>query len=65
MLVKKGQMEYNTQSYDEIPDMWHIAQNHPDKNAREAILKAWHTAHAYRDALNKIGRPDIHAVIEL
>ena len=64
-IVKQGQMSYDTQLHNEIPDLWHIAQNHPDPAAKEAILKAWHTAHAYSKAINKIARPDIHAVIEV
>ncbi len=37
----------------QIPDLWHIAQNHPSQVAREAILLTWHLAH---DAKSEIER---------
>ena len=63
--VLQGTQIYDTRSYSEIPDLWHIAQNHPDPASREAILKVWHVAHAYMKAINKISRHDIHAEIDL
>ena len=65
MIVKQGEMTFNTKDYSDIPDLWHIAQNHTDPTAREAILQVWHAAHAYRRALNTIARPDIHAEVDV
>ena len=63
--VIQGEQTFDTKSYDEIPDLWHIAQNHPDPVAREAILKTWHVAHAYMRAINAIAIPGIHQEIDV
>ena len=64
-LVKQGKQTFDTKSFNEIPDLWHIAQNHPDPMARESILKVWHTAHAYMKAINAISIPGIHQEIDV
>ena len=37
-----------------IEDLWHIAQAHPNKGARDAILAVWSLAHDMRSALRTI-----------
>ena len=79
MLVKQGEMTYDTSiggimnpgelnnpEHVQVgpPDLWHIAQALP-KQQREMVLACWHMAHAYKCALNKIGRPDIHAEVDV
>ena len=64
-IVVQGEQTFDTKSFNEIPDLWHIAHKHPDPAAREAILKTWHAAHAYRHAINAIARPGIHAEIDV
>lgn len=40
----------------QVPDLWHIAMDQDDVNAREQILQTWHLAHDLLRVLREMDR---------